>query len=178
MPCRRERITRIKMAEPEKLPVRNDLSVLVPGGIAARTLGARVLSDEIYELIGPGPDYLKWHKHSTMVAEAHARSLRELREGDAACWHINLLTDGALLPASEEKCGVHRSLAQIICKSAIFDGPGQHHAAHAQRSNGKDAIATGLIRGFDVALEHFDHQLERGLKCHSHRLAGTRNIAG
>ncbi len=34
------------MAEPEKLPARNDLSVPVPGGIAARTLGARVRSGE------------------------------------------------------------------------------------------------------------------------------------
>ena len=35
--------------------------------------------DEVYELIGLGPDYLKQHKHSTLVAEAHVRYLRELQ---------------------------------------------------------------------------------------------------
>ena len=36
--------------------------------------------DELYELIGLGPDYLKQHKHSTMVAEMHVRYLREVHE--------------------------------------------------------------------------------------------------
>jgi acyl-CoA thioester hydrolase len=47
--------------------------------------------DEIYELIGLGPDYLKRHKHSTMVAEAHVRYLRELREGDPVRVTVQLL---------------------------------------------------------------------------------------
>jgi acyl-CoA thioester hydrolase len=47
--------------------------------------------DEIYELTGLGPDYLKRHKHSTMVAEAHVRYLRELREGDPVRVTIQLL---------------------------------------------------------------------------------------
>ena len=38
--------------------------------------------DEAYELIGIGHDYLKLHNHSTFTAEAHARYLRELHEGD------------------------------------------------------------------------------------------------
>jgi acyl-CoA thioester hydrolase len=38
--------------------------------------------DELYELIGLGPDYLKQHKFSTMVAEAHVRYVRELNESD------------------------------------------------------------------------------------------------
>ena len=38
--------------------------------------------EEVYELIGLGPDYLKRHRHSTFVAEAHVRYLRELHEGD------------------------------------------------------------------------------------------------
>jgi acyl-CoA thioester hydrolase len=36
--------------------------------------------DELYELLGLGPDYLKRHKHSTMVAEMHVRYLREVHE--------------------------------------------------------------------------------------------------
>lgn len=36
--------------------------------------------DELYELLGLGPNYLKAHKHSTMVAEMHVRYLREVHE--------------------------------------------------------------------------------------------------
>ena len=36
--------------------------------------------DELYELLGLGPDYLKQHKHSTMVAEMHVRYLREVHD--------------------------------------------------------------------------------------------------
>jgi acyl-CoA thioester hydrolase len=38
--------------------------------------------DELYELIGLGPAYLEKHRHTTMVAEAHVRYLRELRQED------------------------------------------------------------------------------------------------
>jgi acyl-CoA thioester hydrolase len=47
--------------------------------------------DEIYELIGLGPDYLKQHGHSTMVAEMHVRYLRELRSGDSVRVSVQLL---------------------------------------------------------------------------------------
>jgi acyl-CoA thioester hydrolase len=47
--------------------------------------------DEIYELIGLGPAYLKQHGHSTMVAEMHVRYLRELHEGDAVRVSVQLL---------------------------------------------------------------------------------------
>jgi len=36
--------------------------------------------DELYEPLGLGPEYLKAHKHSTMIAESHVRYLREVRE--------------------------------------------------------------------------------------------------
>jgi acyl-CoA thioester hydrolase len=36
--------------------------------------------DEVYEPLGLGPDYLKQHKHSTMVVETHVRYLREVHE--------------------------------------------------------------------------------------------------
>jgi acyl-CoA thioester hydrolase len=36
--------------------------------------------DELYELLGLGPNYLTAHKHSTMVAEMHVRYLREVHE--------------------------------------------------------------------------------------------------
>jgi len=47
--------------------------------------------DELYELLGLGPDYLKTHKHSTMVAEAHLRYLRELKQGDPVRIRVQLL---------------------------------------------------------------------------------------
>jgi acyl-CoA thioester hydrolase len=47
--------------------------------------------DEVYELIGLGPDYLQRHKHSTMVAEAHVRYLRELHDGDPVRVTVQLL---------------------------------------------------------------------------------------
>ena len=47
--------------------------------------------DEVYELIGLGPAYLKQNGHSTMVAETHVRYLRELRESDAVRVSVQLL---------------------------------------------------------------------------------------
>jgi acyl-CoA thioester hydrolase len=47
--------------------------------------------DEIYELIGLGPDYLKDHGHSTMVAEVHVRYLREVGETDPLRVTVQLL---------------------------------------------------------------------------------------
>lgn len=38
--------------------------------------------DELYELLGLGPNYLKERAHSTMVAEMHVRYLREVKESD------------------------------------------------------------------------------------------------
>jgi acyl-CoA thioester hydrolase len=36
--------------------------------------------DEVYELLGIGPSYLKRANHSTMTAEVHVRYLREIHE--------------------------------------------------------------------------------------------------
>jgi acyl-CoA thioester hydrolase len=47
--------------------------------------------DEVYELLGLGPHYLARHKHSTMVAEAHVRYLRELHEDDPVRVTVQLL---------------------------------------------------------------------------------------
>ena len=47
--------------------------------------------DEVYDLIGLGPDYLKQHGHSTMVAEMHVRYLRELRNSDRVRVSVQLL---------------------------------------------------------------------------------------
>jgi acyl-CoA thioester hydrolase len=38
--------------------------------------------DEVYELLGIGPSYLKRTNHSTFTAEVHVRYLRELHEND------------------------------------------------------------------------------------------------
>jgi acyl-CoA thioester hydrolase len=47
--------------------------------------------DEVYEPLGLGPDYLKAHKHSTMVAESHVRFLREVKESDPLSVSAQLL---------------------------------------------------------------------------------------
>jgi len=47
--------------------------------------------DEVYEPLGLGPGYLEQHKHSTMVAEAHVRYLREIKESDPVRVTVQLL---------------------------------------------------------------------------------------
>src|SRR5512139_3157394 len=47
--------------------------------------------DEIYELIGLGPNYLEKYRHSTMVVESHVRYLRELKVSDPVRVAIQLL---------------------------------------------------------------------------------------
>jgi acyl-CoA thioester hydrolase len=47
--------------------------------------------DEVYELLGLGPVYLDQHRHSTMVAEAHVRYLRELKLDDPVRVTVQLL---------------------------------------------------------------------------------------
>ena len=47
--------------------------------------------DEVYEIIGLGPDYLKSQGHSTVVAEMHVRFLREVREADLLRVTVQLL---------------------------------------------------------------------------------------
>jgi len=47
--------------------------------------------DELYDLLGLGPNYLKEHKHSTMVVEAHVRYLRELVESNPVRVSVQLL---------------------------------------------------------------------------------------
>jgi acyl-CoA thioester hydrolase len=47
--------------------------------------------DELYELLGLGPDYLKARAHSTMVVEAHIRYLREVKQSDPLRVSVQLL---------------------------------------------------------------------------------------
>jgi acyl-CoA thioester hydrolase len=47
--------------------------------------------DEVYELIGLGPEYLKERAHSTVVAELHVRYLREVHEADLLRVTVQLL---------------------------------------------------------------------------------------
>jgi acyl-CoA thioester hydrolase len=47
--------------------------------------------DEVYELIGIGPSYLKRSGHSTFTAEVHIRYLRELHENDPVRVDFQLL---------------------------------------------------------------------------------------
>ncbi len=47
--------------------------------------------DELYELLGLGPEYLKAHRHTTMVVEAHVRYVRELKQGDPVRATVQLI---------------------------------------------------------------------------------------
>jgi acyl-CoA thioester hydrolase len=47
--------------------------------------------DEVYELLGIGPDYLERHQHSTVVAEMHVRYVRELHLTDPVRVTVQLL---------------------------------------------------------------------------------------
>ncbi len=47
--------------------------------------------DEVYELLGIGPSYLKRSGHSTFSAEVHVRYLREIHEADPVLVEFQLL---------------------------------------------------------------------------------------
>ncbi len=47
--------------------------------------------DEIYEMFGVGPSYLKRSNHTTMTAEAHVRYLREIHDGTPVRVRFQLL---------------------------------------------------------------------------------------
>ncbi len=47
--------------------------------------------DEVYELLGIGPNYFKRSGHSTFSAEVHVRYLREIHEGDPVRVEFQLL---------------------------------------------------------------------------------------
>ena len=47
--------------------------------------------DEVYELLGIGPSYLKQSGHSTMTAEVHVRYLREIHAEAPVRVHFQLL---------------------------------------------------------------------------------------
>lgn len=47
--------------------------------------------DEVFEVLGIGPSYLKQQNHSTFTAEAHVRYIREIHEGDPVRVTIQLL---------------------------------------------------------------------------------------
>ncbi|AXK83589.1 thioesterase [Pseudolabrys taiwanensis] len=51
--------------------------------------------DEVYELLGMGPQYLEQRGCSTMVAEAHVRYLREIHEGSPVRVTVQLLAHDA-----------------------------------------------------------------------------------
>jgi acyl-CoA thioester hydrolase len=47
--------------------------------------------DEVHELLGCGPAYMKRSRHSTFVVETHVRYLRELHAGDPVRVTVQLL---------------------------------------------------------------------------------------
>jgi acyl-CoA thioester hydrolase len=74
--------------------------------------------DEVYELIGLGPAYLKQHGHSTMVAETHVRYLRELREGDAVRVSVQLLDyDAKRIQLFEQLLHATENWVSATCES-------------------------------------------------------------
>ena len=74
--------------------------------------------DEVYELIGLGPAYLKQHGHSTMVAEMHVRYLRELHDGDAVRVSVQLLDyDAKRVQLFEQLLHASENWVSATCES-------------------------------------------------------------
>ena len=88
--------------------------------------------DELYELLGLGPDYLKQHKHSTMVAEMHVRYLREVDESAPLKVSVQLLDfDAKRMHLFEQLLHAERRLG--------FRHLGEHDAA--RRHDGQESGA-------------------------------------
>ena len=82
-------ISSVMTVEPQWIDYNGHLNVAYYNVLFDRAI------DELYELLGLGPDYLKTHKFSTMVAESHVRYLRELKEGDPVRVSIQVLDSDA-----------------------------------------------------------------------------------
>ena len=78
-------VSSIMTVEPQWIDYNGHLNVAYYNVLFDRAI------DELYELLGLGPDYLKKYKHSTMVAESHVRYLRELKRTDPVRISIQLL---------------------------------------------------------------------------------------
>ncbi|MEP7031717.1 MAG: thioesterase family protein [Pseudolabrys sp.] len=74
--------------------------------------------DEVYELIGLGPDYLKTYGHSTMVAEMHVRYLREVGAGDPLKVSVQLLDyDSKRIHLYEELLHASENWVSATCET-------------------------------------------------------------
>lgn len=74
--------------------------------------------DELYELLGLGPNYLKRHNHSTMVAEMHVRYLREVKESDPLRVRCQLLAyDAKRIHLFEELVHADEGWVSATCET-------------------------------------------------------------
>lgn len=74
--------------------------------------------DELYELLGLGPSYLKAHNHSTMVAEMHVRYLREVKESDPLRVRCQLLAyDSKRIHLFEELVHANEGWVSATCET-------------------------------------------------------------
>jgi acyl-CoA thioester hydrolase len=74
--------------------------------------------DELYELLGLGPNYLKKHNHSTMVAEMHVRYLREVHETTPLRVRCRLLAfDSKRIHLFEELIHGHEGWVSATCET-------------------------------------------------------------
>ncbi|MCX7298271.1 MAG: thioesterase family protein [Hyphomicrobiales bacterium] len=74
--------------------------------------------DELYELLGLGPAYLRDHAHSTMVAEMHVRYLREVKESDPLRVRCQLLAfDSKRLHLFEELVHATEGWVSATCET-------------------------------------------------------------
>ena len=74
--------------------------------------------DELYELLGLGPNYLKAHNHSTMVAEMHVRYLREVKESDPLRVRCQLLAyDSKRIHLFEELVHADEGWVSATCET-------------------------------------------------------------
>ncbi len=74
--------------------------------------------DEVFELIGLGPDYLKQRGHSTMVAETHVRYLREVHQDTLLRVTVQLLDyDAKRIHFYEELLHATENWLSATCES-------------------------------------------------------------
>jgi acyl-CoA thioester hydrolase len=95
--------------------------------------------DELYELLGLGPNYLKAHKHSTMVAELHVRYLREVKESDPLRVRCQLLAyDAKRIHLFEELVHATEGWVSATCETMTL---------HVDMTNKKVAPWPGNVMG-------------------------------
>jgi len=105
-------VSSVMIVEPQWIDYNGHLNVAYYNVLFDRAI------DELYELLGLGPDYLKTHAFSTMVAESHVRYLRELKEADPVRVSVQVLDyDAKRIHTFEELRHAHEGWLAATCEN-------------------------------------------------------------